>query len=850
MAAAAAASLPDVAPAVKAFLNSHFPSGPAAGRDVPAFLATLRAEEAHLHRQARARAALATFTFLRRIRQSLASGALLHPGTVVDSSGDVAAKEALVWQAVKATEDFQTGLQALLALCTRLDALKGQTAIVTQTAKPVLKELEEVATEVMALGRVQEYVESLLHLEQVNAGLEASVAALASMPGIRAGAQVASITSADASKLAVAVDQFQVAAKATASITSKRPSWSNLVANTNVRIDNSGAKLRPAALKELDSCLKASGWPPTLSDSASKSAIHPFLKLPDSARARLETSFVNVWAQRSGNLMWCMEAMARPLGKSAEHHFSQWLQQPEFVFALAFKLAREHAKVLEDVLQRGLDSADVRRSVWEEWTKAVAGLAANHLRNTALPLLAKMLEADESSIAAAAGPSPAATWLHTVDHTLRFDRSMAAFGDLTARETSAEVQEGGANPRWEGNALDVFAERKEWLQIWTRLELEDALQKLIKVLGNEESWQLADTLLGAEELAKEAGRSAVEFKPPVGAHSLVSLMRATTNRCATLSSREKRLAFVRDSVAPLADRYLQELLVQSQEAEGLTALATNHGLYKVARCLNAARYVAEYLQEWSEEVPMAELLHSFADDGQEGDAPSDSDEKSVFQEELEDLMSFADEWTGKIVSAIIRAFGARCTEYVQDKKRWREENTAQSLQRSAEGPLLPSQRLLEAVLEMEGKLDALSRVMDEFIFVDTWRRIAAGLDQYLMNKLVLGGASFSELGAKQVIADAEVLFSVFQKFTAKPASFFRNLRDTCNLLRLPTEEASAALLMITSAEDLPQHSNPSDALLAEVGHNVVRMLKEHGVTRMLPSMAGDILKRRLDLSRR
>eukprot|EP00850_Spirogloea_muscicola_P002046 SM000007S21006 [mRNA] locus=s7:1450798:1455821:- [translate_table: standard] len=841
-----AAAATDVAPAVKALLNSQFASGPAASRDLPAFLATLRAEEAHLHRQARACSALATFTFLRRLRQSLALGGLLHLVTVVDSSGDVAAKEALARHAVKATEDFQTGLQALLALCTRLDALKGQTSVITQTAKPVLKELEEVATEVMALGRVQEYVESLLHLEQVNAGLEASVAALASLPGIRAGAQVASISSVDASKLAVAVDQFQVAAKATASMTSKRPSWSNLVANMHVRIDNSGAKLRPAALKELDSCLKASGWPPTLSDSASKSAIHPFLKLSDIARARLETSFVN----RSGKVMWCMEVMARPLGKAAEIHFHQWLQQPEYVFVLAFKLARQHAKVLEDVLQPGLDAADVRRSVWEEWSKAVAGLAATHLRNTALPLLVKMLEVDESSIAAATGPSPAATWLHTVDHTIRFDRSMAAFGDLTARDTSAEVQEGGANPRWEGNVLDVFAERKEWLQVWTRLELEDALQKLIKVLGNEESWQVADTLLGAEELVKEAGRSTVEFKPPVGAHSLVSLMRATTSRCATLSSREKRLAFVRDSVAPLADRYLQELLVQSQEAEGLTALATNDGLYKVARCLNAARYVANYLQEWSEEVPMAELLHSFADDGQGGDATSEADEQSVFQEELADLMSFADEWTGKIVSAIIRAFGARCTEYVQDKKRWREDNTAQTLQRSAERPLLPSQRLLEAVLELEAKLDALSRVMDEFIFVDTWRRIAAGLDQYLMNKLVLGGASFSELGAKQVTADAEVLFSVFQKFTAKPASFFRNLRDTCTLLRLPTEEASAALLMIASAEDLPQHSNPSDALMAEVGLNVVRMLKEHGVTRMLPAMAGDILKRRLDLSRR
>eukprot|EP00850_Spirogloea_muscicola_P002938 SM000011S19116 [mRNA] locus=s11:912281:917936:- [translate_table: standard] len=668
-AAATAASLSDVAPAVKALLNSHFPSGPAARRDLPAFLATLRAEEAHLHRQARACSALATFTFLHFAKAWLreAFSILARSSTVPGDrmtrptqlpresqapvyllAMDVAAKEALARQAVKTTEDFQTGLQALLALCTRLDALKGQAAVVTQTAKPVLKELEEVATEVMALGRVQDYVECLLHLEQVNAGLEASVA--------------------------------------------------------------------------------------------------------------------------------------------------------------------------------GLDSADVRRSVWEEWSKAVAGLAAAHLRNTALPLLAKMLDVDENSIAAAAGPSPAATWLHTVDYTLRFDRSMAAFGDFTARETSAKVQE-GANPRWDGNALDVFAERKEWLQIRTRLELEDALQKLIKVLKDEESWQLADTLLGVEELAKEAGRSAVEFKPPVGAHCLVLLMRVTTSRCATLSSREKRLAFVRDSVAPLADRYLQELLVQSQEAEGLTALATDSGLYKVAQCLNAARYVANYLQEWSEEVPMAELLHSFADDGQEGDATSEADEKSVFQQELADLMSFADEWTGKIVSAIIRAFGARCTEYVQDKKRWRDDNTAQFLQRSAEGPLLPSQRLLEAVLELEGKLDALSRVMDEFVFVDTWRRIAAGLDQYLIINWSL-------------------------KFTAKPASFFRNLRDTCTLLRLPTEEASAALLMIASAEDLPQRSSPSDALLTEVGQNVVRMLKEHGVTRMLPSMVGDILKRRLDLSKR
>jgi hypothetical protein len=75
------------------------------------------------------------------------------------------------------------------------------------------------------------------------------------------------------------------------------------------------------------------------------------------------------------------------------------------------------------------------------------------------------------------------------------------------------------------------------------------------------------------------------------------------------------------------------------------------------------------------------------------------------------------------------------------------------------------------------------------VFVEFWRALASGLDQFLLNSVILGGARFSESGCAQLACDMHALFQLFRPFCVRPQSFFPSVSDAIILLTLQEDDA-------------------------------------------------------------
>jgi hypothetical protein len=144
--------------------------------------------------------------------------------------------------------------------------------------------------------------------------------------------------------------------------------------------------------------------------------------------------------------------------------------------------------------------------------------------------------------------------------------------------------------------------------VWAHVEFADAWDKLKPKLEKEEFWVIdrgmmpSSQRLGAsglgdgEFLGQQSLGSSEEFRAPAGAHAMLATMLSIIDRCRSLPKVDQRLAFIRAGAVPVAKEYHKELLQRCQEAEGLTALAEENEMVKVAFCANAAHFFECRLQ--------------------------------------------------------------------------------------------------------------------------------------------------------------------------------------------------------------------------------------------------------------
>jgi hypothetical protein len=455
-----------------------------------------------------------------------------------------------------------------------------------------------------------------------------------------------------------AVRTMQVVEDLIAMIASTKPQWRQLVSAVDLRVERAASSLRPAAIAEYCTLLAIIGWPPPLAPAGGGDAdqkgggsarmANPLLDMEDYIALRYQDCFMVLstlqavqrnWRQRRicrkrekevfstkynassrssidvdhlpHEPLWTVEELVSSIASRAEHHFVRWTQKPELVCALAYRVCQEYVDMIDEYLQPMIDKARLAGySAREEWVSCLVGMVGKHLRIKILPGLAN--DVQEETVVS--GPA-AALWLHTVDQILAFDirmrslavRALGLFqmgseGDAVNQDSIGDLLGSGVG------CIGVFAEQASWLQVWAHVEFADAWDKLKPKLEKEEFWVIdrgmmpSSQRLGAsglgdgEFLGQQSLGSSEEFRAPAGAHAMLATMLSIIDRCRSLPKVDQRLAFIRAGAVLVAKEYHKELLQRCQEAEGLTALAEENEMVKVAFCANAARFFECRLQ--------------------------------------------------------------------------------------------------------------------------------------------------------------------------------------------------------------------------------------------------------------
>lgn len=446
--------------------------------------------------------------------------------------------------------------------------------------------------------------------------------------------------------------------------------------------------------------------------------------------------------------LWVIEELVTPISLASQRHFSKWVEKPELIFALVYKITRDFIDSMDEVLQPLVDKARlVGYSCREEWISAMVTSLSTYLAKEVFPKYVDLLE-DDSRV----------SFLHLIDQMISFDKRTMTLISNSGLLLSLREDENLQRV----SILSVFCDRPDWLDIWAAVELREMLEKLKSAMQSEKSWstRLQGTMLmtGLED-----------YKSPAVAGVLCQCLSTVIERCRPLPSIMLRASFIRLAGAPLLREFLDCLLRRCQEAEGLTALADDDAITKVSSSINAARYCESVLSEWSEDVFFLEM---------------EEEGKSIFEEEIEGLRAFRTEWVEKVSTVVLRGIEAECRDYFRNKKQWQEK---------AEGGWAMSKTFVGALDYLQGKISKLEENLNEMEFVTVWRTVAGGVDALCFGAVVMGGGKFYNGGVERLGGDVEVLFGVFGRWCLRPEGFFPRLSEGLRLLKMEEREVKEGL---------------------------------------------------------
>ncbi|KAK9116787.1 hypothetical protein Sjap_015734 [Stephania japonica] len=597
-----------------------------------------------------------------------------------------------------------------------------------------------------------------------------------------------------------AINALKITEDILVSVTKSRPQWAHLVSAVDHRVDRALAILRPQAIADYRSLLSSLGWPPPLTNlnsanvNAGKSSevLNPFFTMQGDVRKRYCGNFLALCSlqqlqsrRKSRQLeghnlkvalsqpLWAIEELVNPISLASQSHFAKWVDKPEFIFALIYKVTRDFVDSVDELLQPLVDEARlVGYSCREEWISSMVTSISTYLAKEIFPIYVGQLGVDNAT----GVPSQARTsWLHLVDLMIRFDKQVQSL--LTQSGVLLSVKEDENAQKM--SCLSVFCDRPDWLELWAELELGDALDKLRPQMENERSWK-----------AKVHGVPLVswsdDYKSPTVTSIVLRYLLALIERCRQLPSISLRARFIRLTAAPVIRAFLDCLLCRCQEAEGLTALADDGALMKVANSINAARFCESVLREWCEDVFFLEM------DLDEGDEAKMEEEKNIsgidtvkgpkhgiLDQEVRKLEEFRMEWVKKLSTVILRGFDAQCRDYMKNRKQWQEKGNER---------MMASKSFVGALDILQGKTSKVGECLNEIDFVSVWRSLAEGVDRMVFGGVLMTNAKFSDSGVERFGGDLNVLFGVFAAWCLRPEGFFPKLTEGLKLLRMGEDQ--------------------------------------------------------------
>lgn len=451
------------------------------------------------------------------------------------------------------------------------------------------------------------------------------------------------------------------------SITATRPQWSHLLSAVDHRVDRSLAILRPQAIVDHRALLSSLGWPPSLGGTKFSSAdsekqaeiVNPLFSMMGDLKSKYSESFLSpcnlqelqkrrkarhLKGHNMGNQLrqplWVIEELVNPISRAAQLHFSKWTEQPEFVFALAYKIITDFVDSMDEILQPLVDKANlIGYSCREEWISGMVIALSTYLVKEIFPKQIKLLQ-EANSCDVGCTPSQARiSWLSLVDLMISFDKRTQDLLSSTGLLLTVKDDD-----NWQRiSVLSVFCDRPDWLEIWAEIERQDTLDKLKSAMELEKNWstRIQETMLEYE---------LDDYKSPAVTFAVQQSSSLLIDRARPIPSNTLRAEFIRMTALPIISEFLGYMLRRCQEAEGLTALADDNALLKVSQSVNAARQFESTLTEWCEDVFFLEMENLPGLGGGGG---------CIFQEEINHLNEFRVEWVDKISTVILRAFDAR-----------------------------------------------------------------------------------------------------------------------------------------------------------------------------------------------
>lgn len=604
---------------------------------------------------------------------------------------------------------------------------------------------------------------------------------------------------------AVALRSLKLIEDVLSSVIKKHPQWTRLVSAVDHRIDRALAILRPQAIADHRALLASLGWPPPLSTLSSS---NPDMKGPSDVQNPLFTmqgdlklqyceSFLALCGlqelqrkrksrQLEGHYkdvalhqpLWVIEELVNPISIASQRHFSKWIEKPEYIFALVYKITRDYVDSMDDLLQPLVDEAMLSGySCREEWISAMVSSLSTYLAKEIFPIYVNQLQEESDT---AIQTQARVSWLHLVDLMIAFDKRVQSLAAHSGMLLS--LQEDGNMQKM--SSLVVFCDRPDWLDLWAEIELSDTLYKLSSQMEDDRNW-----INEGEKVSLLSGQE--ESKSPRISSAVLRRLSSVIDRCRSLPSLSLRSRFVKLTGAPIIHRFLDCLRQRCQEAEGLTALTDDNALTKVATSVNAGSFFESVLKELCEDVFFLEMgsnrgIETAGDSDATSKGSSEAPEKGIFHEEIKKLEEFRTEWIEKLSTVVLRGFDALCRDYIKNKKQWQEKS---------DEALTLSRSFIEAMDYLQGKLSVLEEGLNKMDFTRLWRSLAAGVDKLIFSSILMGNVKFHDGGVQRLSNDLTVLFGVFGAWCLRPEGFFPKANDGLKLLRTAKKQLKNTLIV-------------------------------------------------------
>ncbi|XP_065877150.1 RINT1-like protein MAG2 [Euphorbia lathyris] len=652
------------------------------------------------------------------------------------------------------------------------------------------EELPAMAKEVARVEIVRAYAETALKLDALVGDVEDAVSS-----SMNKNLRKHSSTQSSEELRLHAIERLGQTENVLTTITKTQPQWTRLVSAVDHRVDRALAILRPQAIADHRALLVSLGWPPRLSTMISSNldapksteVPNPLFTMQGDLKHQYCKNFLALChlqelqrkrksRQLEGHYrevalhqpLWAIEELVTPISIACQKHFSKWVDQVEFIFALVYKITRDYVDTMDELLQPLVDESRlIGYSCREEWVSAMVTSLLTYLAKEIFPTYVNQLE-DE--IVTGIKSQARISWLHIVDLMITFDKRVKSL--VSHSGIAFSLQEDANLPRI--SSLSIFCDRPDWLDLWAEIELKDTLEKLKPELDDDRNWRMK--IQGA---ALSSGPE--NYKSPAVSGVFLRRLSLVVDRCRSIPTYPLRSRFLRLVGSPLIQRFLDCVLVRCQEAEGLTALTDDNALIKVTNSVNAAHYFESVLKEWCEDIFFLEMGYDQSDSRE---VQIDGSVGGIFNEEIEHLEAFRNEWVEKISVVVLRGFDAKCRDYMKNRRQWQEKG---------EEGWAVSKYLIGALDHLQEKMAIIEENLNGIDFVSVWRSLAAGLDRLLFNGILMNNVKFHDCGVQRLSHDLEVLFGAFRAWCLRPEGFFPKLSEGLKLLKMGEEQIQDSL---------------------------------------------------------